>query len=175
MAGDVLVSNFNAQSNVQGTGTTIVQVAPNGTQTLFAHITDLPAGMSCPGGIGLTTALDILPGGYVVVGSLPSKAGGLPKGDPAGCLIVLNHSGAVAETISNANIVGPWDMAVASSASTATWMVRTICMAKKQLAYAPLEIPNPTCDSCQMLMTTEPSSTTDAKRPEARRPAETPC
>ena len=123
VAGDVLVSNFNAQSNVQGTGTTIVQVAPNGTQTLFAHITDLPAGMSCPGGIGLTTALDILPGGYVVVGSLPSKAGGLPKGDPAGCLIVLNHSGAVAETISNANIVGPWDMTAQSTSSSATLFV----------------------------------------------------
>jgi hypothetical protein len=123
VAGDVLVSNFNAKSNIQGTGTTIVQVAPNGTQTLFAHITDLPAGMSCPGGIGLTTALDILPGGYVVVGSLPTKAGALPKGDPAGCLIVLNHSGAVAEAISNASIAGPWDMTAESTANSATLFV----------------------------------------------------
>jgi hypothetical protein len=28
--------------------------------------------MSCPGGVGLTTALGILPGGWVVVGSLPT-------------------------------------------------------------------------------------------------------
>ena len=35
--GDALVSNFNAASNLQGTGTTIVQVSPSGQQTLFAH------------------------------------------------------------------------------------------------------------------------------------------
>jgi hypothetical protein len=30
VAGDVLVSNFNASSNFQGTGTTIVQMTPHG-------------------------------------------------------------------------------------------------------------------------------------------------
>src|SRR5579875_2831002 len=35
-AGHVLVSNFNSSANLQGTGTTIVQIAPNGTQSLFA-------------------------------------------------------------------------------------------------------------------------------------------
>ena len=33
VAGDVLVSNFNAKSNFQGTGSTIVEIAPNGQQT----------------------------------------------------------------------------------------------------------------------------------------------
>src|ERR1700722_12218187 len=36
--GHVLVSNFNAVSNAQGTGTTIVDVAPNGTVKVFATI-----------------------------------------------------------------------------------------------------------------------------------------
>ena len=36
--GDTLVSNFNASSNLQGTGTTIVQVAPTGQVSLFAQI-----------------------------------------------------------------------------------------------------------------------------------------
>lgn len=36
--GDVLVSNFNNKSNLQGTGTTIVQISPGGHRTLFARI-----------------------------------------------------------------------------------------------------------------------------------------
>lgn len=33
--GDILVSNFNAKSNVQGTGFTIVSITPTGTETTF--------------------------------------------------------------------------------------------------------------------------------------------
>jgi hypothetical protein len=119
-AGDVLVSNFNDKANVQGTGTTIVQVSPAGKTSVFANISALPAGQACPGGIGLTTALGILPGGWVVVGSLPTTNGGvLPGLDPAGCLIVLYDRGTVAETITNPQIAGPWDLTVKSSATSA--------------------------------------------------------
>jgi hypothetical protein len=76
--------------------------------------------MSCPGGVGLTTALGILPGGWVVAGSLPTTTGGaLPGIDPAGCLIVLNDQGTVVKTITDKDIVGPWDMAVSSTGSSA--------------------------------------------------------
>jgi hypothetical protein len=119
-AGDILVSNFNDKANVQGTGTTIVQVSRAGKTSLFADVASLPAGMACPGGVGLTTALGILPGGWVVVGSLPTtKSGALPALDPAGCLIVLNDQGTVVQTITNKNIVGPWDLAVTSTATSA--------------------------------------------------------
>ena len=119
-AGNILVSNFNDKANVQGTGTTIVQVSPAGQTSLFADVARLPAGMACPGGVGLTTALGILPGGWVVVGSLPTtKSGALPGLDPAGCLIVLDDQGTVVETITNKNIVGPWDLAVTSTATSA--------------------------------------------------------
>ena len=119
-AGNILVSNFNDKANVQGTGTTIVQVSPAGQTTLFADVAKLPAGMACPGGVGLTTALGILPGGWVIVGSLPTtKSGALPGLNPAGCLIVLNDQGTVVQTITNKNIVGPWDMAVTSTATSA--------------------------------------------------------
>ena len=119
-AGNVLVSNFNDKANVQGTGTTIVQVSPAGQTSLFADVAKLPAGMACPGGVGLTTALGILPGGWVVVGSLPTtKTGALPGLDPAGCLIVLNNQGTVVQTITNKNIVGPWDLAVTSTPTSA--------------------------------------------------------
>jgi hypothetical protein len=119
-AGDILVSNFNDKANVQGTGTTLVQVSPAGQTSVFANISALPAGQTCPGGIGLTTALGILPGGWVVVGSLPTSHDGvLPALDPAGCLIVLNDQGTVAETITDSDIVGPWDLTVKSSATSA--------------------------------------------------------
>jgi hypothetical protein len=123
-AGDILVSNFNDKANVQGTGTTIVQVTPAGRTRLFANISKLPAGQSCPGGVGLTNALGILPGGWVVVGSLPTAAGGaLPSLHPAGCLIVLNDQGSPVETITGKDIAGPWDLAVNSSATSAQLFV----------------------------------------------------
>jgi len=123
-AGDTLVSNFNDKANVQGTGTTLVQVSPGGRTSVFANISALPAGQSCPGGIGLTTALGILPGGWVVVGSLPTtKGGALPGLNPAGCLIVLNDQGTVAETITNSDIVGPWDLTAKSSATSSELFV----------------------------------------------------
>ena len=122
--GDTLVSNFNDKANVQGTGTTLVEVSPGGRTRLFANISALPAGQACPGGIGLTTALGILPGGWVLVGSLPTTTGGaLPGLDPAGCLIVLNDRGTVVETITNTDIVGPWDLAVKSDATSAELFV----------------------------------------------------
>ena len=118
------MSNFNDKANVQGTGTTLVEVSPDGHSALFANISALPAGQACPGGIGLTTALAILPGGWVVVGSLPTTRGGaLPGLNPAGCLIVLNDQGKVTETITNSNIVGPWDLTVKSDASSAELFV----------------------------------------------------
>src|SRR5215471_620112 len=55
--GDVLVSNFNNGANLQGTGTTIVQVSPSGVRTLFAHVDAARLPGPCPGGVGLTTAL----------------------------------------------------------------------------------------------------------------------
>jgi hypothetical protein len=124
VAGDTLVSNFNDKANVQGTGTTIVEVTPSGRTQLFSRISHLPSGAACPGGVGLSTALAILRGGWVVVGSLPTGAGGtLPKQAPAGCIIVLNSDGVVVETFSNPNINGPWDMVAQATVSGANLFV----------------------------------------------------
>jgi hypothetical protein len=125
--GSTLVSNFNDKANTQGTGTTIVEVSPTGTLSTFAQITDLPAALPCPGGIGLTTGLAVLPGGWVVIGSLPAGPGGsLPAPNPAGCLIVLNSAGAPVETWTNADINGPWDMTVATTPSGAALFVSNV-------------------------------------------------
>ena len=107
--GDVLVSNFNNSSNAQGTGTTIVQVSPGGTVTLFAQIDPNTLPGPCPGGVGLTTALVVLRSGWVIVGSLPTSDGTSATAQ-AGCLIVLDSSGTVQETFSGDGINGPWDM-----------------------------------------------------------------
>src|SRR5258708_39928092 len=70
-AGDVLVSNFNSSANVQGTGTTIVQLtprgplAPPGTAIVF-FTSSLP---------GLSTALGVLRDGFVIVGNVPTTDG----------------------------------------------------------------------------------------------------
>ena len=104
--GNVLVSNFNDKANVQGTGTTIVQVTPGGGVSLFAQISRHLRG--CPGGVGLTTALTALRSGWVIVGSLPTKNGTISG---AGCLIVLDRWGHVRETFAGGGINGPWDMA----------------------------------------------------------------
>jgi len=121
-AGDLLVSNFNDKANAQGTGTTIVELSPTGRRTVFAHITDSSLPGSCPGGVGLTTALDLLPGGYVVVGSLPTADGTSATAKP-GCLIVLNSAGRPVETITGGKVRGPWDSTVVSSGSRSTLFV----------------------------------------------------
>jgi hypothetical protein len=124
-SGDVLVSNFNNSKNIQGTGTTIVQVAPDGTVSQFARITPASLPEPCPGGIGLTTALEILNGGWVVVGSLPTAHGGTDF-TGAGCLIVLNSAGSVVETLSGHGINGPWDMAVLQGGPLAELFVTNV-------------------------------------------------
>lgn len=106
--GNILVSNFNNKANLQGTGTTIVQVSPGGHRTLFARVSARHLPGACPGGVGLTTALAVLRGGWVVVGSTPSR-NGMVATARAGCLIVLNSHGTVRETISGHGINGPWD------------------------------------------------------------------
>src|SRR5580704_5001993 len=112
--GDILISNFNNSENEQGTGTTIVQETPTGGLSVFAQINPATLPGPCPGGVGLTTALAILPGGYVVVGSLPTSDGSAATAQ-AGCLIVLNSMGHVVKTIAGAPINGPWDMTAVSN------------------------------------------------------------
>ncbi len=121
-AGNLLVSNFNDQANNQGTGTTIVQIAPAGKTSLFAAIDAKSLPGSCPGGVGLTTALSVLPGGYVVVGSLPTTNGKSATAQ-LGCLIVLDSNGKPVSTIAGSQIAGPWDMTAVTRGNETTLFV----------------------------------------------------
>lgn len=125
-AGQMLISNFNAKESAkqsgQGTGTTIVQVSTAGKTSLFAKIDPKTLPGPCPGGVGLTTALNILPGGYVVVGSLPTTNGKTATAK-YGCLIVLDSEGKPVETIASKNIQGPWDSTAKSEGTKTTLFV----------------------------------------------------
>jgi hypothetical protein len=73
----------------------------------------------------LTTALVVLRAGWVIVGSLPTSDGTSATAQ-AGCLIVLNHAGAVVETITDNLINGPWDMTALDMGSTADLFVTNV-------------------------------------------------
>jgi hypothetical protein len=131
VAGDVLVSNFNDAANAQGTGTTISEISPSahgepaGSAHVFAKIEADHLPGPCPGGLGLTTALAVLPGGYVVVGSLPTSDGTAATAQ-AGCLLVLNNTGQVVQTIAGGPIDGPWDGSAVTRGDVTTLFVTNV-------------------------------------------------
>ena len=120
--GDVLVDNFNNISNLQGTGTTIINYRPSTKQTtLFAQV---PQNLKdCPGGVGLTTAMTMLKSGWVIVGSTPSTDGTTrTKGD--GCLLVFDPNGKHVATWSGPTINGPWgNMVTVDKGDSATLFI----------------------------------------------------
>ena len=102
--GDILVSNFNNNQNLQGTGTTIIRVTPQAATSVFFT--------AQPNQQGLSTALSILQEGLVIVGNFPSVDGTCGTAGNGG-LLVINSSGQQVQTITDDNFInGPWDMAV---------------------------------------------------------------
>jgi hypothetical protein len=121
--GDILVSNFNDSNNVQGTGTTIIKLTPNG---LVAPA--VPAGQ--PGnattffqgsGLGLTTALGVLKRGFVLVGNVPTSGGTIQQGS----LLVLDRTGKVIATLTN-QLNDPWDLTIDDDFDHATVFVSNV-------------------------------------------------
>jgi uncharacterized protein (TIGR03118 family) len=121
--GDILVSNFNNSSNQQGTGTTIVSIAPNGSNSVFFQ------GPAAPGAVGLTTALGVLSSGYVIVGNLPATydSNGNLVSIGQGSLEILDKSGNVVETMSSPDVLdGPWDLTVNDQGAAAQVFVSNV-------------------------------------------------
>ncbi len=123
--GSILVSNFNNSANAQGTGTTIVQIAPDGNTNVFAELHSADLMDVCPGGIGLTTALVELRSGWVIVGSLPTTDGTSATAK-AGCLLVLDSHGHLAEDLKGDLINGPWDMTAFDAGDWAALFVTNV-------------------------------------------------
>jgi hypothetical protein len=118
-SGDVLVSNFNAgpAPGVQGTGTTIVSVTPAGVQTTFFQGTPP---------LGLTTALNVLQNGFVIVGNVPTSSMGTPE---QGSLIVLDKNGnrlTGSPLVDSTFLDGPWDSTVIDKGDSAIVFVSCV-------------------------------------------------
>jgi hypothetical protein len=124
-AGSVLVSNFNNAGNLQGQGTTIVQITPAGALSTFAQLDAASLPGDCPGGVGLTTALTVLKRGWVIVGSLPTTGPNAAFAG-AGCLIVLDANGNAVETFHHGAINGPWDLASVDNGEDAVLFVSNV-------------------------------------------------
>jgi hypothetical protein len=96
-----VVSNFNAASNKQGTGTTIVKLVTDSKPVTFFQGQNL----------GLTTALAVLKSGFVLVGNLPTTNGSAISSN--GSLLVITPQGALLSQLKDHNLLdGPWDMTV---------------------------------------------------------------
>jgi hypothetical protein len=120
--GDVLVDNFNKVSNLQGTGTTIIDYNPATKKTTV--VAELPQHLAqCPGGVGLSTAMTMLKSGWIIVGSTPS-GDGTTRTKGAGGLLVLDANGHLIAVWANAKINDPWgNMATIDNGTTAILFV----------------------------------------------------
>nr|WP_233870275.1 hypothetical protein [Paraburkholderia adhaesiva] len=117
--GDVVVSNFNAKSNLQGTGTTIVKLVPNGNPVTFFEGSHL----------GLTTALGVLRSGFVLVGNVPTTDG--KNVIAPGSLLVINPQGRLIKELKDPNLLdGPWDLTVIDMGQTAKVFVSDVLSGK---------------------------------------------
>ncbi|MDR3099095.1 MAG: hypothetical protein LBV73_18735 [Paraburkholderia sp.] len=133
--GDVVVSNFNAKSNLQGTGTTIVKLATaassasNGTPPTFFE----------GSGLGLTTALAVLRSGFVLAGNVPTTDGKNVAGP--GSLLVINPQGRLVMELKDQRLLdGPWDLAVIDAGSRVKVFVSDVLngkVARIDLAIGP--------------------------------------
>jgi DNA-binding beta-propeller fold protein YncE len=107
-SGDVLVANFNSSANIQGTGTTIIQLTPSGALAPPGSATTF-FDSALP---GLSTALGVLKAGFVLVGNVPTTDGTAAT-IGQGALQIIDRHGKAVQTLTDAALLdGPWDLAV---------------------------------------------------------------
>jgi uncharacterized protein (TIGR03118 family) len=117
--GDLLVSNFNASSGVQGTGSTIVRITPQGGQSTFFDGTVQLPGES----LGLTTALGVLKSGFVLVGNVPNVGGVAQQGS----LLIIDSNGNLVTQLSDSALLnGPWDLTIDDHGTKASVFVSNV-------------------------------------------------
>jgi hypothetical protein len=121
-AGDVLVSNFNNSANLQGLGTTIVKLTPTGPIALpGAAVPFFTSALQ-----GLSTALGVLKGGFVLVGNVPTTDGTIDTVGQ-GAIQIIDRNGNVVQTWTDpADLDGPWDLAIDDHGSTAHIFVSNV-------------------------------------------------
>jgi hypothetical protein len=121
--GDILVSNFNNAATpqnptgVQGTGTTIIKLTPNGLVAPAGNAVTFFQGT----GLGLTTALGVLKRGFVLVGNVPTAGGVIQTGS----LLVIDHTGKQIASLTN-QLNDPWDLTLVDDFDHATVFVSNV-------------------------------------------------
>jgi hypothetical protein len=144
-AGDVLVSNFNDINNCQGQGTTIIKFTPNNVAAPDSVAPGVAPGQmgnataffQSPKLVGLSTALGVLRGGFVIVGNVPSgpesngPSGPVCSSVPSsGALQVIDRHGKSIATLTDpvGTVYGsPWDLTIANdTGSTAQLFVSNV-------------------------------------------------
>ena len=119
--GDVLVSNFNDMNNCQGQGITVIQYTPSNSNDSVASPNTATQFFASPQ-LGLSTALGVLKGGFVIVGNVPSgmEVGGMCSPTPSpGTLQIVDRHGKIVNTLTDSSPGGgfydsPWDLAIAN-------------------------------------------------------------
>jgi hypothetical protein len=145
--GDVLVSNFNNSGNLQGTGTTIVKLTPNGI--VAPSVTPGSSGNAVTFFTsklaGLSTALGVLRGGFVLVGNVPTTDGTfgtLLKTQAS--LQVIDRNGNLVNTITDStHLDSPWDLAINDNGNQAQVFVSNVVsgtVSRLDLAVGPTNV-----------------------------------
>jgi DNA-binding beta-propeller fold protein YncE len=107
-AGDVLVSNFNNSGNVQGTGTTIIQLTPQGPLAPpMTAVTFFSSSLT-----GLSTALGVLRSGFVLVGNVPTSDGKFDTIGKGALQVIDRHGHLLKAWTDPVFLDGPWDLAL---------------------------------------------------------------
>jgi hypothetical protein len=140
--GDVLVSNFNNSKNLQGTGTTIVKLTPNGIVAPSGQaVTFFTSTVA-----GLSTALGVLRGGFVLVGNVPTTDGTLGT-ISQGSLQVVDRNGKLVTTLHTMNdavfLDSPWDLAINDTGNQAQVFVSNVLsgtVSRLDLAVGPSKV-----------------------------------
>ena len=113
-AGDLLVSNSYGLNFGQDGGNDIVQITPSGKTSVFFH---------GAAGLGLTAALGVLKGGFVLVGSLPI-VNGVPQ---QGSLLILDSNGSKVGKLSDPALLdGPWGLTISDHGDRALVFVSNV-------------------------------------------------
>jgi hypothetical protein len=126
--GDVLVSNFNASNNFQGTGKTIIKLTPNGAVAPAVAPGQSGNAVTFFAGHqpGLTLALGVLRRGFVIVGNGPTTDG-TSNTVSDGRLQVADKNGKLVNTLTDhAYFDSPWGLAVNDLGTTAQIFVANV-------------------------------------------------
>jgi hypothetical protein len=143
--GDVLISNFNDINNVQGIGTTVVKLTPNGkvapsvapgsSGNAVTFFTSKPTGLS--------TALGVLRGGFVIVGNVPTTDGTFNTIGP-GSLQVINRNGKLVKVLNDSVFLdSPWDLTINDDGYQAQLFVSNVVsgtVSRLDLAVGPTDV-----------------------------------